>query len=195
MNKKIVLAVSLFTVLLLAVPLVMTMFLSQQTSGGKIKIDRVIDAPYLNTPKKEITLLFFGYVGCTKVCTPILHQIAIFYASKQFEPLKPYVGVSFVNLMPELSPEQPQLFARSFNPDFEGVYINQKELMGVDRSFKLFFSKDLIEKSEINHSDHLYLMIREKSGIVVLKNIYTTHPINQSLIIEDIQKLLSEKNE
>lgn len=195
MNKKIILAVTLFTALFLVVPLSMIILFSQQTGGGKMVINRGIDAPYLETTKKEFTLVFFGYVGCTKVCTPILQQIGSFYTSKSFQPLKPYVGVSFVNLMPELRSDQPNLFARSFNPDFEGIYLNQKELMKIDRSLHLFFSKSLSAQGEIDHSDHLYLIEREKSGIVVLKNIYTTHPINRSLIIKDIQKLLSEKNE
>lgn len=195
MNKKIILAVTLFISIFVVIPLIMIMLFSQQTYGGKMVINRDIDAPYLENTKKEINLVFFGYVGCTKVCSPILQQIGDFYTSKAFKPLKPYVGVSFVNLMPELSSEQPNLFARSFNPDFEGIYLNQKELMKIDRSLNLFFSKSLSEEGEIDHSDHLYLVEREKSGIVVLKNIYSTHPINRLLIRKDIQKLLSEKNE
>ncbi|MDD2267371.1 SCO family protein [Sulfuricurvum sp.] len=194
MNKKIVLAVVLFVVLLVAVPFIQALFFTQQTAG-KIVINQPINAPYLNNTKKEITLVFFGYVGCVRVCTPILHQLNDFYDSPQFAPFQGTVGVSFVNLMPELDKNQPQLFAESFNHEFEGVYLTQKELMSIDRELNVFFSKSLSESGEIDHSDHLYLIEREKSGIVVLRNIYTTHPINRSLIVDDIRKLLSEKNE
>ncbi|MDP3465306.1 MAG: SCO family protein [Sulfuricurvum sp.] len=191
MNKKIILAIIFFILLLVIFPFVQTFFFSQQTSG-KIVIDQPIDAPYLQHPKKDLTLVFFGYVGCTKVCTPILHQVDDFYDSPSFAPLKPFVGFSFVNLMPEIAPDQPKAFAQSFNPAFDGVYLTQKELMGIDRDFSLFFSKSLADSGEIDHSDHLYLIETQQSGTVVLKNIYTTHPINKSLIIADIYTYLNE---
>lgn len=192
MNKKIILAVTFFVLLLVAVPLVQSLFFAHQTVG-RIMIDQPIDAPYLKDSKKELTLVFFGYVGCMRVCTPILYQLDDFYDSSIFASLKPFVGVTFVNLMPEVGVDQPQSFAHSFNPQFEGVYLTQKELMGIDREFGVFFSKSLSEKGEIDHSDHIYLIERKKNGIVVLKNIYTTHPINRALIVSDIQKLVNEK--
>lgn len=192
MNKKVILAITLFVVLLVAVPFLQALFFAQQTAG-KIIINQPITAPYLKETKKDLTLVFFGYVGCVRVCTPILHQLDDFYDSSSFAPLKPFVGVTFVNLMPELGMNQPQLFAESFNFQFEGVYLTQKELMGIDREFSVFFSKSLSKEGEIDHSDHLYLIEREKSGIVVLKNIYMTHPLNRGLIVSDIQKLLNEK--
>lgn len=195
MNKKIVLAITLFIVLMIAVPLLLTLFFSQQTSSGKIVVNSAIDAPYLDHTQKEYTLVFFGYVGCEKICTPILDQLNDFYKSKEFSPIKPYTGVSFVNLMPELTPEQPQIFARSFNPDFEGVYLTQKQLMGVDRSFSLFFSKSLMEAGEINHSDHLYLIYHKQGSEIILKNIYSTHPMNRHQIINDISRYLNEDHQ
>lgn len=194
MNKKIILAVVLFILLLAVVPFLQAWFFTQHTSGKTI-VDKPINAPYLKNTKKDLTLVFYGYVGCVRVCTPILHQLDDFYDSPSFAPLKPFVGVAFVNLMPELGVNQPQAFAESFNPDFEGIYLTHKGIMNIDRELQVFFSKSLSEKGEMDHSEHLYLIEREKSGIVVLKNIYTTHPINRALIIEDIQKLLSETNE
>ncbi len=192
MNKKIILAFTLFVLLLVAVPLFQSFFFTHQ-SVGRIMIDQPIDAPYLKDGKKDLSLVFFGYVGCTRVCTPILYQIDDFYDSSLFAPLKPFVGVIFINLKPEVEIDQPKSFAQAFNPQFEGLYLTQKELMGIDREFSVFFSKSLSEKGEIDHSDHIYLIERKKSGIVVLKNIYTTHPINRAVIVSDIQKLLNEK--
>lgn len=193
MNKKILLAVTLFVFLLFAIPMMQILFFSQQTAGGKIEIDRTIEAPYLSPLKNEFTLLFFGYVGCTKICTPILQEMGKLYDSKEFQPLKPYVGVTFVNLMPEVTPEQPREFAHSFNPDFHGVYLNQQTLMSLDRTFNVFFSKSLSDKGEIDHSDSIYLLYRGKEGKIVLKNIYATHPLNKSQIVSDIQQLKSEE--
>lgn len=191
MNKKIILAAIFFIILLIVLPLLQALLFSQHTSG-KIEVDQPLNAPYLKNSSKDLSLVFFGYVGCTKVCTPILHQLNGFYDSPEFAPLKPFVGLSFVNLMPEVMPDQPTAFAKSFNSDFEGIYLEQNELMGIDREFNLFFSKSLSNPTEIDHSDHIYL-IERKNGIVILKYIYTTHPINKSLIIEDIKRLLKEK--
>lgn len=170
----------------------MQFFIFAQNTNGKITVNKRIEAPYLSENKKKYLLMFFGYVGCVKVCTPILHQLGDFYGSAQFAPLKPYVGFSFVNLMPELEPDQPDFFAKSFNSDFKGVYLDQKELMQIDRQFSLFFAKSISDPGEIDHSDHLYLMERQKGGELILKNIYSTHPVNGKMIIADIRKLQEE---
>lgn len=192
MNRKIILAIAFFILLLVVIPLVQMLFFAQQTTG-KIVVNQPVNASYLQHSEKDLTLVFFGYVGCTKVCTPILYKLNDFYNSAAFVPLKPFVGFFFVNLTPEMAPDQPKLFAQSFNSDFEGVYLNQKELMGIDRDFTLSFSKSLMNKGEIDHSDYLYLIQRQKSGKIVLKNIYTSHPLNNDMIIADIIKLLKER--
>lgn len=186
-NKKTVLAAGMFLFLLIAVPLIQPLLFAQNKSGT-IVVNQPIDAPYLQSADKEFVLMFFGYVGCTKICTPILHQLDNFYDSEPFAPLKPSVGFTFVNLMPEVEPEQPEAFAKSFNPEFKGVYLKQKELMRIDREFSLFFSKSLANPGEIDHSDHLYLIERQKNGKLILKNIYTTHPLHKEAIIADIQE-------
>lgn len=190
MNKKIILAVILFIILLFVLPLIQALFFSQQSSG-KMSIEQPVNAPYLINAKKDLTLVFFGYVGCVNVCTPILHQIDELYDSPEFAPFKPFVGFSFVNLMPEIQPDQAKSFAASFNPEFKGIYLTQKELMGIDREWSVFFSKSLSNPNEIDHSDHIYL-IERKNGIVILKYIYTTHPINRELVIADIKRVLKE---
>jgi len=191
MNKKITLAVLFFIFLLIAVPAIQSLFFAQQTTG-KIIVDKNIDAPYLASSDKDLILVFFGYVGCVKVCSPILKQLSDFYDSAEFSPIQPLVSFSFVNLMPQLESNQPDLFAKSFNPKFKGIYLSQKELMGIDRQFSLFFSNSLRDKGEIDHSDHLYLLQRQKNGVLVLKNIYTTHTLNQKILIEDIRKIQKE---
>lgn len=191
MNKKIILASLFFIILLIILPFTQALVFTQQTSG-KITVEHSIHAPCLTTAEKDLSLVFFGYVGCTKVCTPILYQLDALYDSAEFAPVKPFVGVAFVNLMPEVQQDQVKSFAKAFNPDFKGIYLTQKELMGIDRGFGLFFSKSLSNPTEIDHSDHIYLIKKEKSGIVVLKNIYTTHPLNQEQIIADIKHYVRE---
>lgn len=168
-------------------PLIFSAFFSNQVQG-KIEINRPIDAPYLQSGSQSLQLVFFGYVGCTKVCTPILHDMSGLYDSEVFASLKPYVDFTFVNLMPEVETHQPQIFAESFNPDFRGIYLTQRQLMNIDRDFSLFFSKSISESGEINHSDYLYLIHKDKNGTLKLINIYMTHPLKKEMLIEDIHR-------
>ncbi len=192
MNKKIVMGVFLFVLLMIIVPL-LQIFLFSAHTAGKIEINQRINAPYLEDSDKELMLVFYGYVGCVKVCTPILQKLDDFYDSKEFVPYKRSVGLNFVNLMPELESHQPDSFAKSFNPQFIGRYLSQKELMNIDRSLGVFFSKNLSQPDEINHSDNLYLIQREKNGTLILKSIYTMHPLNHELLVHDISVLQEEK--
>jgi len=192
MNKKIVLAFFLFILLIFILPLAQSLLFATQSSG-KIEVNKKINTSYLRSSDKDLILVFFGYVGCVKVCTPILEQLDDLYDSKPFKPYQSEVGVNFINLMPELEPHQPDIFAKSFNPNFRGVYLPQKELMNIDRELGVFFSKNLTLSGEIDHSDNLYLVKREKNGTLVLKSIYTMHPLNREVLIKDISLLQKEK--
>lgn len=192
MNKKIILGTLFFILLIFILPLGQSLLFATH-STGKIEINQKINAPYLQSSQQELILVFFGYVGCVKVCTPILHQLDDLYDSNSFKPYKSSVGFNFINLMPELEPLQPDIFAKSFNPQFRGVYLPQKELMNIDRELGVFFSKNLTAPGEIDHSDNLYLVKREKNGTLALKSIYTMHPLNHDMLINDISELLKEK--
>ena len=178
-----------FIFLVIGIPLILSLFFTSRTNG-KIVINERIEAPYLNNNGKDLQLVFYGYVGCTKVCAPMLHDLSVFYDSAEFSPLKPFVGFSFVNLMPQIKPDQPDVFAKSFNPLFNGIYLTQKEIMTIDREFGLFFSRRLSEPDEIDHSDYLYLVQRQENGDLILLNIYMTHPLNSKSLVTDIQHYL-----
>jgi len=192
MAKRIVLSVFLFIVMILVIPTVQSVLFASH-STGKMEIDKELVAPYLQASDKDMMLVFFGYVGCVKVCTPILHQLDKLYDSKEFELYKGRVDLVFVNLMPELEPDQPDLFAKSFNPSFKGAYLTQKQLMSIDRELGVYFSKSIKNTGEIDHSDNLYLVKKQKDGTLILKSIYSMHPLKSEMLINDIAKLCKEK--
>lgn len=192
MDKKVVLGFIFFIGLLVLIPLIQ-MFTFSNTTEGKIIIDQPIEADYLKDSESKIYLVFFGYVGCTKVCTPILQQIGELYGSPMFTPIRSKVGIRFINLLPDIPLNQIQDFAQSFHPDIKGIYLDSKNLMELDRKLGVFFADSLLEDGEIDHSDHIYLITVDAKGDVILKNIYSTHPINENLIVHDIQKLLNEQ--
>ena len=188
MNKKVILSVLVFIFLLIVTPWVQSMFFMGQTQG-KMVINRPIDAPFLPKTTKKFAVIFFGYVGCQKVCSPLLKKLNDLYCDPSFDRVRGSVDVYFVNLIPEMEPKGVEEFAKAFNPDFQGIYVPHKALMRIDRQFALFFSKGLNDPQEMNHSDHLYLVERGDDGSVILKNIYSTHPLNPKQIRRDIETL------
>lgn len=192
MTKRIVLPVFLFIVMIFVIPAVQGILFAGHTTG-KMVIEKELVAPYLRGSDKDMMLVFFGYVGCVKVCTPILQELDKLYDSKEFAKHKDNVDLMFVNLMPELEPDQPDIFAKSFNPSFKGVYLTQKQLMSLDRELGVYFSKSIRDSAEIDHSDNLYLVKKQKDGTLILKSIYSMHPLKSEMLINDIAKLNKEK--
>jgi protein SCO1/2 len=154
----------------------------------KMMVDTPINAPYLNVGNKEYLLVFYGYVGCAHVCTPVLENLAKFYQSKEFAPYEPKVDLLFVNLLPEVSLEQPDLFAKSFNTKFIGVHLSPKELQSLDKELSVYFAKQKGEAFELDHSDFVYLIKRNPDKSLVLVNIYMTHPFDGAFVVRDLQE-------
>jgi len=161
-------------------------FLFAQDMKHKTLFEKPINAKYLNVGKKDYILVFYGYVGCIKVCSPVLYDLNRFYSSDSFSKFEPFVDLIFVNLLPNVSKELPDQFAKSFNPKFIGVYLTQKEITGIDKELNLYLDSRADEPFEIDHSDHVYLIKREKNGTFTLVNTYITHPLNQSLILDNL---------
>lgn len=167
----------------IAVPLFQSLIFSSN-SKGTIYIDKKVTAPFIKSDKENI-IIYFGYVGCADICTPFLYKLADLYESDDFKTLKENTDVFFVNLTPKIAPDQADLFAKFFHKEFKGIYLSRKELLSLDRTFAVFFSDDLQDSTELNHTDYLYL-IKNKSKIKVLKSIYFTHPLRCEKIINDI---------
>lgn len=167
----------------IATPFLQSFFFSAE-KRGVIEIEKVVEAPYLHSDKK-IILLFFGYVGCKDICTPFLTELSKLYDSKEFDSVREDVDVVFINLTPEIESLEADLFAKFFNEKFRGIYLSKKEILKIDRSFSLFFSQGISEKTELNHTDYLYL-IQNSTMQLYLKNIYAPHPLEEKKLIDDI---------
>lgn len=155
--------------------------------------EKEIHADYLKSGQKEYMLVFYGYVGCTKICSPVLENLNRFYSSKEFAPYASNVDLVFVNLMSEVTTEQPDQFAKSFNQEFRGVYLSEKELNRIDKELQLFFTKRKGESFEIDHSDYVYLIRHEGKEKLRLINIYHTHPFIPSVVIDDLKAYITPK--
>ena len=182
--------VPLVLVFFILIPLIQSIIFSSN-SNGSIEINKEVKADFIQSEKK-IVLLFFGYVGCTDVCTPILNELNNLYESKEFKKIQRDTEILFINLTPEVQEFQPDLFAKYFNEGFKGIYLSRKETLSIDRNFGVFFSRDLNEETELNHTDYVYLIDNSKKKMI-LKNIYTAHPLHKLKIINDIMVLKKQK--
>lgn len=189
MKKKIVLFIILIVMGSVALPLLLSLMFSSQ-SDGRIVVNKPIEASYLDpTSEGGVKLVYFGYVGCTKICTPILENLDAFYRSKNMDGYRKDVEIVFVNLTPHVSPEQAVDFAKAFNPAFHGIYLNKHDLMRLDRDLGIFFSDSLTDETEINHSDFLYMIKKISDGKYKLLYIYPTHPLNENVIVKDLNTM------
>jgi protein SCO1/2 len=160
---------------------------------GVLEVNKSLEASFIKSDKKFV-LVFFGYVGCKDVCTPLLQELNNLYESKEFETIKEHVEILFVNLTPEIEEFQPDLFAKFFNKDFKGIYLSRKETLSIERAFGVYFSKDLSDKTQLNHSDNIYFIENNKDN-KILKTIYLTHPLKTKKLINDIIQAISNKKE
>ncbi len=158
-------------------------YFASQTKGG-IEVNKRVNADFIVSDKKNI-LLFFGYFGCKDVCTPILQELATLYESQEFATIKKDVAILFINLTPATQPQQVDLFAKFFNNNFQGIYLSQKELLNIDRTFGVYFSQSLNDKTEFNHTDYIYLL-ENTTDTKILKKIYSAHPLQIKQLINDI---------
>lgn len=189
-NKKLILLGGIFISFLLIIPLIQAFVFNTSTiQNSKIVINKEVDVTFLKNIDKENIVLFFSYVGCTEVCTPILEELNTIFSSNEAN-LKDSTAVVFVNLTSEISHEQPQIFASFFNENFIGLHLNKKDLYTVDRKFSLFYSAGINDKNELSHSDFIYLLKKQSADKTILKNIYMTHPLNSKELIKDIKSIL-----
>ncbi|MGB3962615.1 MAG: SCO family protein [Sulfurimonas sp.] len=152
---------------------------------SRIVVEKEIDTKFLDAIEEKNIVLFFGYVGCSDICTPLLQELSTFYTQE----LQASTAVVFVNLLPAITSDQPQLFAATFHEKFKGLYLSKKELYDIDREFSLFYTPGLMDANELSHSDSVYLLTKS-GGKRLLKNIYTTHPLNRNQLTQDIKNIL-----
>jgi len=173
-------------------PFLQLILFSNNYENG-IVMDKKIDSTFIQSDKK-IIIIFFGYFGCDDVCAPILYKLNNLYESKKLNDIRKDIDVLFVNLTPEVENSEPNLFAKYFNKNFKGIYLSKKEVLQIDRGFGVYFSKDLSDETELNHTDHIYL-IQNKKNTKILKKIYSSHPLRMDAIINDIKNIYLENKE
>ena len=159
--------------------------LYQGSSAGKINKEIELDLDFLEREDSKIVLLYFGYVGCETICTPSMGEINEIYTKVNNNN----IAVYFVNLLASQEKDMPSIFAKHFNKNFHGVYLDKLQLQELSNQMRIAYTTSLTNEFDINHAGHLYLLVKNENNYLQ-KHIYTTRPFNIKNIIEDIQHLL-----
>ena len=178
------LLVILVSILVMIIPTFLT------TGVSRITTSKEINLPLILNDEKDIKLIFFGYSGCSDICTPRLLSIAKFYRTLNKE-IKNRVGVEFLDISIPNDETLPKRFAEFFNPSFKGIYLSKDTLRDYTKEFKVFFSQSLIDKTEYDHTVNLYL-VKKENNKKILRYIYNAFPFDYKQIKLDIKELLNE---
>jgi protein SCO1 len=154
--------------------------------SGIIEKNKKIYSSVFNPYKNKVLLVFFGYIGCSDVCTPRLTELAKIYQQLS-KTNKNDVAVVFVNLTQLSNSTLADLYAKTYHPDFNGMYVDTSELNDLKAEFNVYNSPSLISENTYNHTALLFLLKKATDGYY-LKRIYVTTPFDQSLILKDIKK-------
>lgn len=184
MVKKQVVGISLLAFmlsLLFVFPFLGTFF--SGNSRGTAFENNTISPFFLQNENSHIVFVYFGYVGCAKICTPSLEEISSAY--QHLKDVEPRLKFYFVNLDSTQSSNGPDIFAKAFNREFQGVYATQQQIEELSRAYNLAITG---RENEIGHTSSLFMFVKRPSGYV-LKNIYATHPYPIKQIMIDLQKV------
>ncbi|KIM09099.1 MAG: hypothetical protein KU28_00185 [Sulfurovum sp. PC08-66] len=159
------------------------LFWGDKTQG--IHRDTPIELPFAVDPHHTVVLLYFGYVGCQNICTPMLEEIATLYHE---HTISSNVGLYFVNLStPALGAQE---FASFFHPDFRGIDLHNTPRQALMRACEAYSSDGLIDRDALEHTPYLYLVTRDDMGSFRLKYTYISRPLNATSLRDDITKEL-----
>lgn len=159
--------------------------LTDPKHAGRSEERRIVDFPFLKKETSELVLVYFGYVGCTRVCTPALHDLADIYTVAQHRGFEHLPSVWFVNMTPQMDPLSVQSWAESFDKRFKSYAPNDAELRDMVQTLHLVYTRLGVEAE---HMPYAYL-IRKTGDTHELLYIYTSSPYNRSLILKDIGEL------
>jgi protein SCO1/2 len=158
-------------------------------SSGEVKLEKKIeirDLDFINKNNKY-SLVYFGYVGCQTICVPSMQEL-----NNLHKLLKKYsiddINIYFLNVKPSIDKDTVDVFAKSFNSEFIGVYLDEERLKYIASLFGFRYSNVLVNNFEVEHTGYIYLL-EKKDNIYFLNKMYTNRPFDIENIAKDLLKL------
>ncbi len=171
---------SFSTILFSALPI-----LYSNNSAGKVIKQVDVDFNFLKDNDSDYVLLYFGYVGCYTVCPPALNEISQIYKKLDKNKFTFY----FVNLQKNVPKENVDQFAKVFDENFKGIYLNNQEIKKIISKLNVKFIPSMFDKYDIDHSGFLHVLKKHENKIYKQEFLYTTRPFDIDYIIKDLDKI------
>ncbi len=189
MKKKTSALLLILTVLALSV--LVTILPSFYTKGvSRVELKQDLDLELVLDKSHDIELVFFGYAGCADICTPRLQDLGRWYSTLP-QKFQKRMTLKFLDLSTPEDKGVPDVFAKAFHQNFQGVFLDDHILRVYTKAFSVYFSPSLMDENEMDHTAHLYLLKRDKEG-KELRFIYTAYPYDFRQIQSDIKALIRE---
>lgn len=168
----------------MVVPTLFTKNISRIEATQSFSLEDILNA------EQSVELIFFGYAGCSDICTPRLASLALFYKALPME-MQEHLGVRFIDISNAQDATLSQRFASYFHKDFVGITPQSRSLREYTKPFDVYFAPSFQDAGEFDHTAHLYLVSKRK-GIKQIRYIYTAYPYDFKQIRSDIKELLNE---
>lgn len=189
MKKKLLPASML--ILVVAVSILIMIIPTFFTKGiSRVTLNKEVNLPLILNDDKDVKLLFFGYSGCSDICTPRLQSLNNFFETLDAD-MKKKVGVEFLDISVPNDNDLPSRFAEFFNPNFKGIHLADNVLREYTKAFHVYFSQSLIDKAEYDHTANIYIL-KKTQNKKELRYIYNSYPYDFKQINLDIKGLLNE---
>lgn len=156
--------------------------LSDPDNAGRSEKRMDLDFPFLKEETSEVVLVYFGYVGCTRVCSPALNDLAEIYREALKRDAYHPPAVWFVNMTPEMDASSVQSWAKHFDEGFKSYAPNEEELQGMVKTLNLVYTQ---LGAEAEHMPYAYLIRKTDKGYGLVY-IYTSSPYNRAVMLRDI---------
>jgi cytochrome oxidase Cu insertion factor (SCO1/SenC/PrrC family) len=117
----------------------------------------------LDNSVNEIELVFFGFVGCESVCPSALLRIgeALEWISAENEGKA--IGALFADINYFRTYETADRYISGFsrsNNAMAGIHLNESQVRAVSSAFRLRIVNNGSSVSDIQHTDHLFVLRR-----------------------------------
>lgn len=137
--------------------------------------------------KGKVVILFFGYTHCPDVCPATMAELATAMTKLGGEASR--VQVLFISVDPERdTPEVLKEYLSAFNPDFLGLYGDERAIKKVTREYRIHSQKQTGESEghhTVDHSTGSYIL--DTKGKV---RLYVSSDKGPEVFIHDISELL-----
>lgn len=184
-KKKIIFGVALILITFSTLFLSIIPSIYSNNQAGKVEKFVDVNFNFLKKEKSPYILLYFGYVGCYTICPPALNEIGQIYKRINHNKFSFY----FINLQENTPKENVDQFAKVFNENFKGIYLNNKEIRKIISKLNVKYIPSILDKYEIDHSGFLHVLKKKVTGKYQQQFIYTTRPFDIEYIVNDLTKI------